>query len=70
MDTKMILPWNSLMISGLARAYIVFREAESLEIGIKTTDFILKHQFVDSRLHRLNYDQELGIIAQSEEYGL
>jgi uncharacterized protein YyaL (SSP411 family) len=69
-DTKMIVAWNSLMISGLARAYIVFSQPEYLEIAITATDFILKHQFVDGRLHRLNYGGQPAILAQSEDYGL
>ncbi|MDJ0615658.1 MAG: thioredoxin domain-containing protein [Calothrix sp. MO_192.B10] len=69
-DTKMIVAWNSLMISGLARAYVVFAEPEYIEIAIQATDFILKHQFVGGRLHRLNYAGQPKILAQSEDYSL
>ncbi|MGH7999243.1 MAG: thioredoxin domain-containing protein, partial [Brasilonema sp.] len=34
-DTKMIVAWNSLMISGLARAYAVFQQPEYLELAAK-----------------------------------
>lgn len=67
-DTKMIVAWNSLMISGLAKAYEVFRQPEYLELASGAARFILNHQFVDGRLHRLNYEGEATVLAQSEDY--
>ncbi|PAX60004.1 thioredoxin domain-containing protein [Brunnivagina elsteri] len=67
-DTKMIVAWNSLMISGLARAYIVFRKPIYLELATKAANFILKHQFLNGRFHRLNYAGEATVFAQSEDY--
>ncbi|MEC4814092.1 MAG: thioredoxin domain-containing protein [Scytonema sp. PMC 1069.18] len=67
-DTKMIVAWNSLMISGLARAYGVFQKQEYLELATKAANFILDNQIVDGRLHRLNYEGQPSIIAQSEDY--
>ncbi|PMB39294.1 thioredoxin domain-containing protein [Fischerella thermalis CCMEE 5330] len=67
-DTKMIVAWNSLMISGLARAYAVFREPVYLELATTAADFILNHQFVDGRFHRLNYENQPTVLAQSEDY--
>ncbi|MDJ0733824.1 MAG: thioredoxin domain-containing protein [Nostocaceae cyanobacterium] len=69
-DTKMIVAWNSLMISGLARAYGVFQKPEYLELATKAARFILEHQIVNGRLHRLNYEGEATIMAQSEDYAL
>ncbi|MGV0026372.1 thioredoxin domain-containing protein [Phormidesmis priestleyi] len=69
-DTKMIVAWNSLMISGLARAYAVFREVEYLELASQAADFILQHQWVDGRFHRVNYDGSIEVLAQSEDYAL
>lgn len=69
-DTKMIVAWNSLMISGLARAYAVFSEPQYLELATQATKFILDHQFVDGRFHRLNYQGKPSILAQSEDYAL
>lgn len=66
-DTKMIVAWNSLMISGLARAY-GFQQPEYLELAAKAANFILDHQFVDGRFHRLNYEGEATVLAQSEDY--
>ena len=69
-DTKMIVAWNSLMISGLARAYTVFSQAKYLELATQATKFILENQFVDGRFHRLNYEGKPSILAQSEDYAL
>ena len=67
-DTKMIVAWNSLMISGLARAAAVFGNSEYLELAVKAADFILDNQWIDGRFHRLNYDGETAVMAQSEDY--
>lgn len=67
-DTKMIVAWNSLMISGLARAYGVFREPLYWELAVGATEFIFTHQWKNGRLHRLNYEGETGVLAQSEDY--
>ncbi|MBW4564232.1 MAG: thioredoxin domain-containing protein [Mojavia pulchra JT2-VF2] len=67
-DTKMIVAWNSLMISGLARAAGVFQQPLYLEIAAKAANFILNHQFVDGRFHRLNYEGQATVLAQSEDY--
>ncbi|BAZ52368.1 hypothetical protein NIES4103_50280 [Nostoc sp. NIES-4103] len=69
-DTKMIVAWNSLMISGLARAAGVFQQPLYLEIAAQAANFILEHQFVDGRFHRLNYQGEPTVLAQSEDYAL
>ena len=69
-DTKMIVAWNSLMISGLARAYAVFRQPEYLGIAVRAANFIWNHQYVDQRLHRLNYEGQPAVLAQSEDYAL
>jgi uncharacterized protein len=69
-DTKMIVAWNSLMISGLARAYAVFRELEYLEMAVQAAEFILQNQWVRDRFHRVNYDGTVEVLAQSEDYAL
>ncbi|PIG92157.1 thioredoxin domain-containing protein [Gloeocapsopsis sp. IPPAS B-1203] len=69
-DTKMIVAWNSLMISGLARAYAVFKKADYLEAALAAAHFILNHQSVNGRFHRLNYEGQTSVIAQSEDYAL
>lgn len=67
-DTKMIVAWNSLMISGLARAAAVFQQVDYLALAMGAARFILEHQWVDERLHRLNYDGCPTVPAQSEDY--
>ncbi len=69
-DTKMIVAWNSLMISGLARAATVFKNYKYLYLGINAANFIIKNQWVDGRFHRLNYEGKPAVIAQSEDYAL
>ena len=69
-DTKMIVAWNSLMISGLARAYCVFGQPDYLELATTAANFILNHQWVQGRFHRLNYDSQPSVLAQSEDYAL
>ncbi len=69
-DTKMIVAWNSLMISGLARAYGVFRQPEYLSLAARAANFILDNQWVDERFHRLNYESSPAVLAQSEDYAL
>lgn len=69
-DTKMIVAWNSLMISGLARAYAVLREPEALELASTAANFILDHQWIEGRFHRINYDGRAAVSAQSEDYAL
>ncbi|MEH2261963.1 thioredoxin domain-containing protein [Nostoc sp.] len=69
-DTKMIVAWNSLMISGLARAAGVFQEPLYLELAARAANFILENQFVNGRFQRLNYQGEPTVLAQSEDYAL
>ncbi|MEG4575947.1 thioredoxin domain-containing protein [Microcoleus sp. N3A4] len=69
-DTKMIAAWNSLMISGLARAAAVFGNLEYLELAVKAANFILDNQWRDGRFQRLNYDGLSAVTAQSEDYAL
>jgi uncharacterized protein len=69
-DTKMIVAWNSLMISGLARATIVFQKPQYFELAAGAARFILANQWRDDRFHRLNYEGNPAVIAQSEDYAL
>ncbi|GAB4370339.1 MAG: thioredoxin domain-containing protein [Elainellaceae cyanobacterium] len=69
-DTKMIVAWNSLMISGLARSAVVLRKPEYLAIAAKAAQFILDRQWQQGRFHRLNYEGNPEVLAQSEDYAL
>lgn len=67
-DTKMIVAWNSLMISGLARAYGIFGDVLYWTLATHAVQFILDRQWVGGRFQRLNYEGEASILAQSEDY--
>jgi uncharacterized protein len=67
-DTKMTLSWNSLMISGLARAAAVLQNTDYLAIAHRATQFIVNHQWVVGQLQRLYYDGEAAVSAQAEDY--
>jgi hypothetical protein len=69
-DTKMIVAWNSLMISGLARAATVFKKPDYLAIATAAAKFIVNQQWVNGRLQRLNYEGQPAVSAQSEDYAL
>lgn len=69
-DPKMIVSWNSLMISGLAQAAIALQSITYLDMATRATQFILTHQRVGDRLHRLNYDGKISLLARSEDYAL
>jgi uncharacterized protein YyaL (SSP411 family) len=56
------------MISGLAKAYGVFKQESYLNLAINATNFILNNQWINNRLYRLNYDGETSVLAQSEDY--
>jgi len=67
-DTKMIVAWNSLMISGLARAAMVLQNQDYLTLAATATQFILDHQWVNGQFHRLNYDGLPAVLAQAEDF--
>ena len=67
-DTKAIVSWNALTISGLAKAASVFHRESYLELARGAADFILDRQRVDGRLQRVSYDGRAATIAQSEDY--
>jgi len=72
----MIVAWNALMISGLARAYMVFaHEFESgiyRQLAVNAMTFILQNQWdrQEKRLHRVNYNGTISVVAHSEDYAL
>jgi uncharacterized protein YyaL (SSP411 family) len=69
-DTKMIVAWNSLMISGLARVYAVFGDESAATLAHNAANFILNQQWQEGRFHRLNYDGKAMVLAQAEDYAL
>jgi uncharacterized protein YyaL (SSP411 family) len=69
-DTKMIVAWNSLMISGLARAFAVFGQPSYWKLATEAAQFILQEQWVGGRFYRLNYEGQAAVLAQAEDYAL
>ncbi len=71
-DTKMIVSWNGLMISGLARAYQVFGNEDYLQLALRAAQFILSQQRhpETGSLLRVNYDGTPQVPAKSEDYAL
>jgi len=77
-DTKMIVAWNALAIAGLARVAAVFADGSAWNLAARAAQFILASQWSgvreasrrDERLHRLNYDGQVSVLAQSEDYAL
>lgn len=69
-DPKMIVAWNSLMISGLAKAARVFGRTEYLGLARGAANFILENQWINERLYRINYEGNPAVLAQSEDYAL
>lgn len=69
-DTKMIVAWNALMISGLAKAAAVFERSDYLALAIEVATYIQQHQMAEGTFYRLNYNGQAAVLAQSEDYAL
>jgi uncharacterized protein YyaL (SSP411 family) len=69
-DTKLIVAWNSLMISGLVRGAVALQNPAYLTTAATAATYIHRHQWVNDRLHRLGYDGIPQVQAQSEDYAL
>ncbi|HSM83661.1 MAG TPA: thioredoxin domain-containing protein [Nodosilinea sp.] len=69
-DTKLIVAWNSLMISGLAKAAIALQRPAYLATATAAAEYLRQHQWVGSQLHRLGYDGTPQVPAQAEDYAL
>ncbi len=67
-DTKLIVAWNALTISGLAKAATALLQPRYLSLAMKAAHFILEHQWIDQRCHRLNYGGQATVLAQAEDY--
>jgi uncharacterized protein len=69
-DTKLIVAWNALMISGLARAAVALETPAYLATAVAAAEHIRQHQWVGSQLYRLGYDGTPQVPAQAEDYAL
>ncbi len=69
-DTKLIVAWNALMISGLAKAAAAFDRPDYLTLAIEVTTYIQVQQQIEGVFYRLNYSGKVAVLAQSEDYAL
>ena len=70
-DTKAIVAWNSLAISGLARVAQVFGDREPLNMAIAAAEFLWTSQRLENgQFARLNYDGVTVESAKSEDFAL
>ncbi len=69
-DTKMIVAWNCLQISGLCAASVAFDRPDYLERATHCLQFILENQFLAGQLYRVNYEGTPKILATAEDYAL
>jgi uncharacterized protein YyaL (SSP411 family) len=46
----------------------VSKQPEYWKLATVATNFILDNQWVQGRFHRLNYDGQPSVLAQSEDY--
>jgi uncharacterized protein len=69
-DTKLVVAWNALVISGLARASEVFDDEEYLDTAAQAAEFILANQWTGEVFYRVNYDGTPAIPAKAEDFAL
>ncbi len=71
-DTKLIVAWNALQVSGLVKAALAFNQSDYLTRATRCLAFILEHLQPKGRLHRVYYgsDQPITVLAKSEDYAL
>jgi uncharacterized protein len=71
-DTKLIVAWNALQVSGLVKAALAFNQSDYLTRAARCLTFILEHLQPKDRLHRVYYgdNQPITVLAKSEDYAL
>ncbi len=67
-DTKLIVAWNALMISGLTRAATAWSRPAYLDLALGAATFIWEKQQCEAGLLRLNYDGTACEAAKAEDY--
>jgi hypothetical protein len=67
-DEKILLAWNSLMISAMARAYQVLEEQDFLESARQAAEFILDQMVLDDRLRHSYKDGQAPLEAYQDDY--
>lgn len=67
-DDKILLSWNSLVISALAKAGFAFNENKYIKAAIKTQEFIRTHLWQDQKLFHSFKDNKRGHEGFLEDY--
>jgi uncharacterized protein YyaL (SSP411 family) len=67
-DDKILVAWNGLMVSALAKAGFALGEPRYVEAGSRAADFILTSMLREGRLSRVALDGEVGGPAFLEDY--
>ncbi len=68
LDDKILVSWNALMISALARGYRITDDPRYIEAAEKCTSFIIGNLLVDGRLLRTHKDGISKIGGYLEDY--
>jgi uncharacterized protein YyaL (SSP411 family) len=68
LDDKIILSWNSMMISALVEAYQTFGANRYLEIALECANYILKYHSNDAELKRIFCKGKLSVNGLLEDY--
>ena len=67
-DDKILLAWNGLMISAMARAYQVIDDERYLQAAVEAADFILANMVCDDLLLHTYKDGRASISAFQDDY--
>jgi uncharacterized protein len=70
-DKKIIVAWNSMMVTALVEASVYLDKPDYLEAAIRTTEFIwLQQRREDGSLWRIHYQGSSSIVAIQNDYAL
>ena len=68
-DKKILLAWNGMMITSLARAAQLLQRHEYLDAALRTADYLWEHQRLDDgSLLRINYEGRASSKATQDDY--
>jgi len=67
-DEKILVSWNGLMISAMARAHQILGEGTCLETAARAAEFILGEMVVDGRLLHTCQDGQARLPAYQDDY--
>jgi len=68
LDEKILVAWNGLMITALAKSGFALNESRYVTAAIRAGDFILESMLREGRLHRVSLAGEAGGPAFLEDY--